>query len=129
LLSPEKVLSGLCKNMGIEYDKRMLSFGEAAKKLVSEKEMSWKKETLGPLLTENREKWKTDLNPSEIILSEMCCGEAMVRGGYPEDQRRHQLSLQDRLWVQIGRLLIVVATWPYMQYREFRVRRACRRMQ
>ncbi|MCF8096052.1 MAG: sulfotransferase [Desulfobacteraceae bacterium] len=128
LAAPEKVLSGLCTRMGFEYDHSMLSFGDAARKLVTDKEMSWKKETMGPLLTENRDKWKTELHPREVVLTELCCGEAMARGGYVRDQRSHSLSLIDRLWVQAGRLLIVMASWPYMKYRDFRVRRACRRI-
>lgn len=128
LAAPEKVLSGLCKDLGLEYDHSMLSFGDAARMLVTDKEMSWKKETLGPLLTGNREKWKTGLHPREVVLSELCCSEAMARGEYARDQRSHRLSLKDRLWAQAGRLLIVMATWPYMKYRNFRVRRACRRI-
>lgn len=128
LAAPEKVLSGLCGELALEYDHSMLSFGDAARKLVADKEMSWKKETLGPLLTKNREKWKTGLHPREVVLSELCCGEAMARGGYERDQRSHRLNLKDRLWVQAGRLLIVMATWPYMKYRHYRVRRACRRI-
>jgi len=128
LSAPEKVLSGLCRDLGLEYDKGMLSFGNAARKLVADREMSWKKETLGPLLTENRAKWKTGLHPREVLLTELCCGQAMARGGYKKDQRSRRLSLKDRLWVQAGRLLIVMATWPYIQYRNFRIRRACRRL-
>jgi len=128
LAAPEKVLCGLCEALGLEYDSGMLSFGNAARKLVAEKEMGWKKETLGPLLTGNREKWKTGLSPREVVLSELCCGETMSKGEYNKDQRSHRLNLKDRLWVQAGRLLIIVATWPYMKYRNFKVRRACRRL-
>ncbi|SHH77118.1 Sulfotransferase family protein [Desulfofustis glycolicus DSM 9705] len=129
LAEPEKVLSRLCRNLALEYDHSMLSFGDAARKLVTDQEMSWKKETLGPLLTENREKWKTDLRLREVVLSELCCGEAMAKGGYARDQRNHRLSLKDRLWVLFGWLVIVMGTWPYMKYRHFRVRRVCRRIE
>lgn len=129
LFAPEKVLSGLCRDLGLEYDQKILSFGDAAKKLVADKEISWKKETLGPLLTENREKWKKELHPREVMLTELCCGQAMSRGGYKKDQRQHRLNLKDRFWVQAGRLLIGLGTWPYILYRNFRVKQACRRIQ
>jgi len=128
LSSPQKVLRELCKKLGIAYDERMLAFGIAAKKLVSEKELSWKKETFGPLLTKNKEKWKTDLPFREIKLSELCCRRSMTRGGYKPDEQRHVSGFWDRLWIQAVRLVIVLATRPYMLYRDLRVKRACRRM-
>ena len=128
LSAPEEVLFRLCGDLGLEYDKAMLSFGDAAKKLVAEREISWKKETLGPLLTKNMKKWISGLHPREILLTELCCGEAMARGGYKKDQRNHKMSLKDWLWVQVGRMLIVLATWPYVKYRHFRVLRSCRRL-
>lgn len=128
LSSPETVLAGLCKDLGIVFDEHMLSFGDAAKKLASEKELSWKKETFGPLLTKNKEKWKSDLPPREVKLTELCCREAMLRGGDTPDDRCQTLGLWDRLWIQAGRLVIVLATRPYMLYQKFRVNRACRRM-
>lgn len=128
LSNPDQMLSDLCRDVGLEYDKGMLCFAEAAKKLVSEEEMGWKKETLGPLLNNNSEKWRTDLSPREVMLSEVCCSQAMAMGNYGKDCRRHQLCLKDKLWIQIGRLLISLATWPFMQYRVLGVKRACKRM-
>mgnify|MGYP001124050414 CR=1 FL=1 len=126
LSSPEKVLRKLCRDLGLAYDARMLSFWDAARRLVSEKEMSWKKETLGPLMTENKQKWKHDLPTREVRLTELCCRQAMVRGGYKLDDRCAPLGLWDWVWVQIARVVIVLATRPYMLYQDLRVKRACR---
>ena len=128
LAAPEKVLTGLCRELGLEYDDGMLSFGDAARKLVADSEKSWKKETFGPLLTDNQKKWKAQLIPKEIVLTELCCGEALARGGYEKGRQRQRLSLKDWLWVQAGRLLIVLATRPYMTLRNFQMQRACRRV-
>jgi len=128
LATPERVLAALCDELGIVFDRQMLSFGEAASKLVSEEELSWKKETLGPLRRMNRGKWKAALRPREVKLSELCCREAMVRGEYEPDKRQHTFSLWDRLWIGAGWLLIVLATRPYIMYQDSRVRRACRRI-
>ena len=127
LAAPEEVLDSLCKELGIQYDSSMLSFGNAAKKLVSEKEMSWKKETLGPLLACNMGKWKKKLHPREVRLTELCCREAIEVGNYKPDDRNDSLDLMDRLWVLAGRLLIVLATKPYIIYRNLSVQRTCKR--
>ncbi|MFP4643765.1 MAG: sulfotransferase family protein [Spirochaetales bacterium] len=128
IASPETVLSRLCANLGIDYDSRMLSFGDAAENLVSGSEMSWKKETLGPLLTQNTGKWKSELHPKEVLLTELCCSEAMARGGYEKDTRPSRLTRKDKLWLRAGRLLILAATWPYTKYRNLSTGFARRRM-
>lgn len=129
LASAEAVLSALCKDIGIVFDEHMLAFGDAARKLVSEKELSWKKETFGPLLTENKGKWKTDLPPREVKLTELCCREAMSRGGYIQDDRHNATGLCYWLWIQTGRVIIIFATWPYLLYQALRIRWVCRRIQ
>ncbi|TDY02688.1 sulfotransferase family protein [Thiohalophilus thiocyanatoxydans] len=128
LSSPEKVLFNLCRKLGLGYDKRMLSFDKAAERLVTDKEMSWKKETLGPLLTKNTQKWINELHPREILLVEKCCGQAIAHGGYIKDHRNYRLNLKNWLWLQTGRILITLATRPYILYRNFRINQTCRAM-
>lgn len=128
IASPGRVLSKLCKNIGLPFDDDMLSFGEAAKKLVSESELSWKKETIGPLLSENKEKWKAGLRRREIVLTELCCTEAMRAGGYRADSRTQSLSALDKLWVLSGAAVILITDWPYRLYRNYKVWRACKRI-
>ncbi len=128
LVAPAQVLSTLCEGLGLEFDENMLSFGDAARKLVSDSEMSWKKETLGPLLNKNSDKWKKDLQSKEIKLTELCCCESMRRGGYQADDREYKLSFRDKLWVRLGWLLILLATNPYILYRNYKVRSVCRRV-
>lgn len=122
---PEKVLSELCEDLGLQYEKSMLSFGDAAKNLVAENEKSWKKETFGPLLTNNREKWKKELKPREIILTELCCRDIMNKGKYNKDNRNHKLGIKDSIWILMGRAIIIIASWPYIQYRNLSNKIVC----
>lgn len=127
--SPRNVLTALAQRIGLPFDERMLSFAGAARKLVSSSELSWKKETLGPLLKDNKGKWKSLLDPKEILLTEACCREAIKVGGYHYDDRVHPLSLVDMLWVMAGVFVIRLGTWPYIAYRKFKVVKACKRLE
>lgn len=128
IASPETVLDELCRKVGLIFDEVMLSFNDAARNLVSVSEVSWKKETLGPLLKDNKEKWKSTLSSREVRLTELCCREAMIVGKYEPDKRKYYYSLADRLWILTGILIIRLATYPYLVYRHFTVTKACNRL-
>lgn len=66
----EEVLRSICQRLGLEYEARMLDYYDSSLKLVSEEEMPWKKETLGPLLSENMNKWKDLLGNWQVALTE-----------------------------------------------------------
>jgi len=125
---PNTVLSQLCVKIGIPYDSAMLSFGIAAKTLTSDSELSWKKETFGPLLSNNKEKWRIGLSSKEIALTELCCRDAFAAGGYQLDEHnRLKLSWFDKAWVFLGAALIFIADRSYRYYRNFVVYQACKR--
>jgi hypothetical protein len=128
IAEPESVLKRLCEDIGLHFDVAMLQFGDAAKKLVSDDELSWKKETFGPLLSNNKGKWKVGLSSRETALTELCCKQAFRIGHYQYDTRQQQLSLKDRIWVWSGATAIILLDWPYRLYRTFKVKRACKRM-
>lgn len=128
IASPHEVLFRLCDQIGLPFDKSMLSFSEAAKKLVSDGELSWKKETFGPLLTENKGKFRAGLLRKEIVLTEMCCKESFLVGGYIREKSSNPLSWRDKVWVMAGLVLIFAADWPYRFYRNFRVHQACKKV-
>ena len=121
ITSPQEVLSRLCDRISLPFNPSMLSFGEVAKKLVSKSELSWKKETFGPLLPSNKEKWKTELPQREVVLTEFCCKEVFAAGGYKADDRKRRLSLLDMLWVFSGVALVYLAEWPYRAYRQIKL--------
>lgn len=128
IAQPEAVLRDLCAFVGVPFQKSMLSFGKAARKLVSKDEISWKKETFGPLLNDNKDKWRTELSPKEIRLTELCCSEAMAIGSYQPAKFERGFSLKEWLWVAAGALVIRTATKPYIIYRNLKVAEACRKV-
>ena len=93
---PEKALTSICRMLDTPFSSQMLAFSESGKTLVSERELSWKKETLGPLLKQNRNKWKDQLSPWETVLAERLCRQAMATGRYMPSDRGH-LSPGQRL--------------------------------
>lgn len=125
---PEATLSQLCKELGLPFEKAMLDFGEAAKNLVSTQEINWKKETLGPLLKANKQKWRKELAPREWVLTQYCCREAIEAGQYPIESKETRLGLRNKLWVFTGALAVLLMDWPYRWYRNFVVIRACRKL-
>lgn len=127
LTEPENVLNNLCHSLDMDYHPDMLRFADAAKTLVADDEMSWKKETLGPLLRSNTGKWRERLDAKTAALTETCCHEAMRHGNYPADSTR-SLALTEHFWVGAGRLAITAATRPYMLYRNFKLKPICRRI-
>ena len=127
IVNPQKVLSEVCDQINIRFSETMLAFDVAAKQLVSADEISWKKETLGPLLPRNKDKWRDELSNKEILLTEFCCKEAFSIGGYKRYRRKSAFCLLNWAWVAFGLTVIIVADWPYRVYRNSLVRRACKK--
>lgn len=115
--NPERVLSKLCESMGLTYEEGMLSFGVAAESLTSKSELSWKKETLGPLLVDNKDKWRKELSPREVLLIELCCKKQMTDFDYASSSCSRKVNFLGKLWVAIGYAVIKSAVWPYILYR------------
>lgn len=116
------VLADICRFLQIDYDEAMLNFSQSSKALVSENEMQWKKETLGPLLKGNTEKWKMQLSARETALTQRMCGEAMKVGGYAAANVSPQLTMADRIGLAASAALISAADPPYRLYRQLSYR-------
>lgn len=71
--NPSGELEKICCFLEVSYNKRMLEFQESAKKLMDDREIQWKRETTGPLLSENVEKWKNSLSISQVYFIEQIC--------------------------------------------------------
>jgi len=99
LRDPATELGRLTRRLDIPYDDSMLSFGNAAKKLVRPDEMSWKKETLGPLMTDNTQKWETKLNSLQIFVTNLACREAILRAGQPIDNVKIPIAARVLGWL------------------------------
>jgi len=121
---PEMQLESLCNKLELTYEKSLLDFGKQAKKLVSKSEESWKKETFGPLLANNADKWKTQLIDKEIALTELSCKDAFEIGNYKSSDAISKLSLADKFSVLFSHGAIVILTPIYMTFRYFSQKRS-----
>ncbi len=91
--APEQTLRRICDHIGLSWNPSMLSFGDSAAQLVDPGELSWKRETLGPLLTNNSGKWREGLSRMQIAYTEEICRETFGEFDYESAQPRH-LSLR-----------------------------------
>ncbi|MDR5589341.1 sulfotransferase [Christiangramia sp. SM2212] len=73
IMTPEKELKKICELIGIDFETAMLEFSSSAKELVDKSELQWKKETMGPLLSSNKNKWKNEFSDSQIDLIQKVC--------------------------------------------------------
>ena len=83
---PVEELKRVCTFIGVDYEQEMLNFGKSAKELVDKREMQWKKETLGPLLSTNKNKWKTSFSSKQIDLIQKVCGYSFQSGQYQREE-------------------------------------------
>ena len=80
---PVKVLTELCAFLNVDFEKNMLDFSKSSVELVDKSEMQWKKETFGPLLVGNKNKWKEELNDQQIGLIQCVCKPVFNKDMYP----------------------------------------------
>jgi LPS sulfotransferase NodH len=89
--SPQQTLQRVCQHVDLPWRPEMLAFGDSAAKLVDAKEMSWKQETLGPLLSKNSGKWRGQLTMLQVAVCEEVCREAFEEHGYEFSLPRNPL--------------------------------------
>ncbi len=99
--NPSKSLTELCNFLEIEFDKTMLNFGHYSEHLVSDDEYSWKKETLGPLLTNNTNKWEGNLKNWEVAIIERLSGNIFTKGKYKKSNIFSDLDIFTKSGVSI----------------------------
>ncbi len=80
--APEETLRRVAAHVELDYDDAMLSFARSAARLVDERELAWKRETLGPLLRTNAGKWREGLSAVQIRWTEAVAGETLTELGY-----------------------------------------------
>jgi hypothetical protein len=85
---PSEILKSICEWLDIPFNSRMLNFGAAAKKMTSDNEYQWKKETFGPLLVGNSEKWKAELSSFEVTAVETANSQLMNAGNYSRSKMK-----------------------------------------
>ena len=125
IADPEATLRRLTERLGAPYEEGMLEFGDAARSLVSSEELPWKRETLGPLLSENSGKWIHELAPWEAALAAEVCREGVL---LVSRERPSQPGLSRAWWltVRLLALLLGALEWPYRLYRRATLEWRCR---
>lgn len=130
LQAPERTLRRLTAEMDLEFERGMLEFGHAARRLGRGETEIWKAETLGPLLKNNTGKWREGLTPQMTGLVETVYRLWMQRYGY---QNSVASALSARLRTSCKHLAIHLffhwASTLYSWYRVWMTKRVLRKLQ
>ncbi len=70
---PSQQLRKICDFLQVLFEPAMLEFQSSAKELIDKREYQWKKETTGPLLSSNANKWKENLTNDQVFMIEYLC--------------------------------------------------------
>lgn len=92
LTEPELTLRRVAQHLQIPFLSQMLAFAQSAQELVAPDERAWKKETFGPLLTNNMNKWQRELTPGQTARIEAACAPVFADGRYQPAQSRKTVS-------------------------------------
>ena len=117
IADPAPALARVCTAIRLDYDARMLDFASASRELVAQDELDWKRETLGPLLASNRDKWTGELTPWEAALADAVCGEALRAHGYAPAEGP---GTRERLCARVVSMAAALADPAYRRYRLWR---------
>lgn len=120
LANPKEELHRICLLLGIEFSREMLNFSESARQIVSQEEMAWKKEALGPLLTDNSGKWREQLEPRSVLKIEAACPTVFEDGLYQYSEYHRSGGISKSLIRRTISLLVTL----YKQYVFLRNRKA-----
>jgi hypothetical protein len=87
LSSPHAELGRICSLLGVPFDRKMLDREKSARTHVFREEIEWKQAVLGPLLTENRDKWRKELSSGDVAFIEDSCITSFCDGRYAPAQQ------------------------------------------
>ncbi len=120
IASPRGVLEKICRRVKLDFTREMLDFADSSRELVSQDEMQWKAETLGPLLSTNKGKWTNELTPWAIALTERLCGEAFDSFNYERSGAKANLGLVSRILLGPISMSIAMVGFIYGLLRQWR---------
>lgn len=84
--NPTQELEKICAFIRVPYDANMLNFGSSARELVDKSELQWKSETFGPLLSTNKNKWRSAFTASQIDLIQKVCASSFEAFPYEKEE-------------------------------------------
>ena len=125
LAEPETTLRRLTERLGVPYEAGMLEFSGAARALVSDEELAWKRETLEPLRATNAGKWRCELANWESALAAEVCREGVTMVARAR-QRDRDVPRVPRLVSFVVSLMLRAVEWPYALYHRGRLARLVR---
>lgn len=111
----EITLKSICELIGIEFDIKMLSYSNSSMSLISDNELSWKKETLGPILNRNFNKWQNELSSYEINLVQLCLSRIMSNYSYSLCDKLTSNHVEN-IVVKLHFILIYILVFIYTRY-------------
>ncbi len=85
LSAPDVTLGKVCEFLNVPFKKAMLDHRASAETHVFPEEIDWKRQVLGPLLQDNKNKWKQELTSRQIAYIEDCCKTSFLPGIYQPD--------------------------------------------
>jgi hypothetical protein len=105
---PESVVRGLCDHVGVPFDPAMLDVESSNSSFVPAGETR----TARGIVSSSRERWRTELTPTEIWLGERVFARERERLGYPPPRRPDDPPLRP----SPGELLAVAVRLPQRVY-------------
>lgn len=117
LLNSSDCIEDICEFLGINYEIGMLNFQDTSKRLVSNDEFSWKKETLHSINRDNINKWSGNISDFESYLSILISESAFPGLGYKQDVN---LPLHKLIIANGFKILVMCSSFFYRIFRSFK---------
>jgi hypothetical protein len=104
LRSPETVLKGACRLIGVEYEAGMADDSRSRSALFDPDAEPWKRKTLEPIDIRNMGKWRHRMWQGDIALFNLLLADRMREKGYevPPASRPVALAMLCYAWIEYG---------------------------
>jgi len=98
---PEEELKKITKFLGIEYDNNMLNYSQRAEEIIIGEESEWKANCFKPVLSFNKNKWKSQLSKNKVCLIEKICREPFINLNYKESNYFNNISIFNKFIINL----------------------------
>lgn len=109
--TPERVLKELMDFLGLSYSSKMINFYNSAESIIGTKEKEWKNNVNKPLLINNFDKWKKELDRNTVIMIEGICDSVFFDELYKKAYTK--LSYIERVKIQCIKLISKIVESMY----------------
>lgn len=125
LQNPARQISSICQFLDLDFEPTMMEYQQTSKALIHDEEVSWKKETLKPLMRENHGKWKGKLSDFEAYMSVTIANSAYSELGY---KQQTDLKRVKKIQALILKNVIIFASFTYRIIRKFKQRKVAQEL-